>query len=531
MGKNIRLSNYYSSIILKLIFFISAFLFSVQLMVISFKFLNTSLIEHIIIATSNPFVSLFIGLLITAMLQSSSTTTTMIVAIVASGTITIENAVFMVMGANIGTTVTSTLVSLGHITRKKEFRKAIAAATLHDFFNILTALIVLPLEYYFGILSGLSLKLSSLLTFHWDTASLAWESSKELLEPATLLLYQFIKQFALLALLISVFLLFTALHLISRTFRQLILDQYPSSIEKYAFRSPLRSLFIGAAVTGALQSSSLVTSLVVPIVANNRLSLRSAFPFIMGANIGTTLTALIAAIPSSEAALSIALAHLLFNIIGVLIFFPFKALNQIPINIARSLGRATLRNRMIGFVYVILTFFIIPFFLIFLSRGSVHIKQYTCSEIKNTPLIQKAELGLSASLPNRLIYKQEVFSNGFSFENRPDTELYLSRNKDTIMINQQRFLLRNIGFCWQDADEQDQYTICVKAILKKYTIHPSLKIDSCFVYTKRYHNPKRNLFIHKIYLDIHTSLPVKYEVLNQDGVLLGREELMSIVQQ
>jgi Na+/phosphate symporter len=62
----------------------------------------------------------------------------------------------MIMGANIGTTITSTIVSLGHIIDKKAFRKAFSVAILHDFFNILVTLILFPLEYYFGLLSSLA---------------------------------------------------------------------------------------------------------------------------------------------------------------------------------------------------------------------------------------------------------------------------------------------------------------------------------------------------------------------------------------
>ncbi|MEJ2004323.1 MAG: Na/Pi symporter, partial [Cyclobacteriaceae bacterium] len=115
----------------------------------SFNNLGREVAESIITATSNPFIGLFIGLLVTALIQSSSTTTSMIVALVASGSITLANAVPMIMGANIGTTLTSTIVSLGYIAKREEFKRAIAAGTVHDFFNILTVLILFPLEYCF----------------------------------------------------------------------------------------------------------------------------------------------------------------------------------------------------------------------------------------------------------------------------------------------------------------------------------------------------------------------------------------------
>ena len=93
--------------------------------------------KSILLATSNPFIGLFIGLLATALIQSSSTVTSMTVAVVASGYLTLGNAIPVVMGANVGTTLTSTLVSLGFITKRNQFRKAISAGTIHDFFNII----------------------------------------------------------------------------------------------------------------------------------------------------------------------------------------------------------------------------------------------------------------------------------------------------------------------------------------------------------------------------------------------------------
>src|SRR3954470_6467340 len=108
------------------------FLLALDLMISSLQHLGTAAAETIIMATSNPFTGLFIGLLVTAIIQSSSATTSMVVALVASGSISLEGAVPIIMGANIGTTITSTIISLGFITKKKEFRRAVSAGTYHD---------------------------------------------------------------------------------------------------------------------------------------------------------------------------------------------------------------------------------------------------------------------------------------------------------------------------------------------------------------------------------------------------------------
>ena len=139
-----------------ILFALLVFLFALELMLSALQHLGKPAAETIILATSNPFTALFIGLLITAIIQSSTATTSMTVALVASGSLTLQSAIPIVMGANIGTTITSTIVSLGFLPKKKEFRRAVAAGTYHDFFNILTATILFPLEYYFQFLSNIS---------------------------------------------------------------------------------------------------------------------------------------------------------------------------------------------------------------------------------------------------------------------------------------------------------------------------------------------------------------------------------------
>ena len=138
------------------------FLVSLQMMGGAFKLFGKDFAHVLINSTSNPFVGLFIGLLATAIIQSSSTTTSMIVVMVAAGDLTLLNAVPMLMGANIGTSVTSTIVSMGHIGKRKEFRKAISAATIHDFFNIMVAMILLPLEVAFGFVSNLATSIAGI---------------------------------------------------------------------------------------------------------------------------------------------------------------------------------------------------------------------------------------------------------------------------------------------------------------------------------------------------------------------------------
>ena len=144
------------------------------------------------------------------------------------------------------------------------------------------------------------------------------------------------------------------------------------NLNKYIFGKPITSLFTGFAITTAVQSSSITSSLLVPLVATDKITLRRAFPFLMGANIGTTTTALMVAIfmaaDKASAGLSIAFVHIIFNLFGVCVLFPIKRVRDIPIYLAEKLGSLSHKNRFIGIGYIIVVFFVIPGLLIFLSQ-------------------------------------------------------------------------------------------------------------------------------------------------------------------
>ena len=102
---------------------------------------------------SNPIAGLVVGVLATVLVQSSSVTTATIVGLVGAGTLRCPWPVPMIMGANIGTSVTNTLASLGYLRRSAEFRRAFAGATIHDFFNLMAVAVFLPIELATGFLS------------------------------------------------------------------------------------------------------------------------------------------------------------------------------------------------------------------------------------------------------------------------------------------------------------------------------------------------------------------------------------------
>ena len=345
-----------------------AFLFAIHAMGEAFSVLGENTAVSIISITSNPFIGLFIGLLVTAILQSSSTTTSMVVAAVASGSLELSSAIPIVMGANIGTTLTSTIVSLSYITKTNEFRKAITAGTSHDIFNILAVLIIFPLEMKYQLLSGLSSSLGGFLKGPNNSKLNIFNGDLDLFSPLSMTLIEWVGP--ILSLLLSFILLLLIVKFISTLLYNKLIGNAKKNFNQLIFKNRFKSFGWGFLLTSIVQSSSLTTSLIVPLVATGKVSSQKAFQFILGANLGTTITALLAALFKSEAAISLAIAHFLFNFIGVAIFLLIPALQRLPTFIAEKLGLFMMRFRIIGFAYILVMFFALPFSLIYVSDGS-----------------------------------------------------------------------------------------------------------------------------------------------------------------
>lgn len=514
-------------LLLKITLYIFGFLLSLKLLILSFKTLNVEVIESVILATANPFIALFIGILITALLQSSSTVTSVLVAAVASGMITTENAIYLVMGANIGTTVTSTLVSLGHIMRKKEFRRAFAAATLHDFFNILTALILFPLEYYLGALSNLS-KYFTHFFIDYKGFGLFYLTNPitSILEPIINTIHLFLGEIAWVSLVLAVVFLFLMIRGMAISFKESLQTNFEGVWEKYLFGSAWQSLFSGILITAFIHSSSLVTSLVVPIVASNRLSVRRCFPFLMGANIGTTITALLAALPQqNEASLQIAFAHVFFNIIGTMIFFPILFFRNIPIFLARNLGKLAIKNRLVGFGYITIVFFLFPFLLIWFSKGQIKITSYEYrneveNKEKNTFL--KAEIiKIQEKKTNNEYFYKQVSLTKSPFDNHI---LTIKKDNDFFYINKEKFFEGNINTTQSLKDKKGSYTLKIIKKIKKYEVHQNLFFQNLIVFEKKY--KEKTNFVEYFYIAEKEKIYLKYEKYAQKGNLLGKEELI-----
>ena len=366
------------------LFFLYLFFVSIELMGAGFKGFGRGFAEQLIATTSNPFVGLFIGLLATSIVQSSSLTTSIVVGMVASGTITIQNSIPFVMGANIGTTITNIIVAMGHITRKNEFRRAFAAATVHDFFNMLAVATLMPLHLITQHIWGkgiLQIVPEALANVFENTVGLKFSSPlKIIVKPALDLLY--VKAFpailspffdkshnialAVFTLIVSLGLLFLALIFMVKFMRATIMDKVENLFDSYIFKTPIRGFAVGTVLTATIQSSSATTSLVVPLVATGVLKIEQIFPYDLGANVGTTITAILASlVTGSKLAITVAFAHLCFNIFGALIWYPLRV---VPITLANKLAELSIKSKIYAFLFVFGIFFVMPGLLILLTR-------------------------------------------------------------------------------------------------------------------------------------------------------------------
>lgn len=387
---------------------------------------------------SNPVAGLMIGVLATVLLQSSSTTTSIVVSMVGSGELlTVKQAIPIVMGANIGTSVTNTIVSLGQITDKNDFRRAFAGATVHDAFNWLSVLVLLPIEVITGYLEELSGAIvDSIPEFQEDIKDLDRDYLKVITDPFTKLIIQIDKKVitkiaegdveyldksiikhsccdkldngtsvnchpcefmfesisrpgrwsdaavGALLLVIALFLLCVCLVLIVKLLHSLLRGQIAFIIRKFinasfpgkcSYFTGYLAILIGAGLTVLVQSSSIFTSSITPLVGMGVLSLDRMYPLTLGSNIGTTATGILAAFAQDQDkihdSLQIALCHLFFNISGIIIFYPLPFFRP-PIQMAKFLGVETSKYRWFAIIYLIFAFFLFPAAIFGLSVAS-----------------------------------------------------------------------------------------------------------------------------------------------------------------
>ncbi len=357
------------------IFFLYLFLVGIKALETGIGVLGEGLLDGVWESVAHPIAGLAAGILVTAIVQSSSVTTSTIVGLVAAGVLSVGTAIPIVMGANIGTTVTNTLVSLGHLRHAPFFRRAFAAATVHDYFNFLSVLVLLPLEIAFGLITRIATSLERLLSGALPAGGSGDGFVKTAIKVPVSWMRGSVESIGStdiagwVLITIAAVLVAGGLRVLTQQMKALISGRIETSFNRLLSTGAGMGAFLaGLALTAIVQSSSITTSLIVPLAAAGVLSLPNAFPMTLGANVGTTVTALLAAAAlGSEEALVIALAHLTFNVLGAMVFYPIPRLRRLPLSLAARTADIAANHKSLVAAYVIGVFIIGPLVILVIA--------------------------------------------------------------------------------------------------------------------------------------------------------------------
>lgn len=261
------------------------FLIGVALLEVGIAELGEDFTTGLLDRVANPLAGLFAGLLFTVLVQSSSVSTAAIVGLVGAGTIPLELAVPMIMGANIGTTITNTLAALGNIRRPNEFRPGFAAATLHDYFKLMSVAILLPLELATNVLTSMSVWLTTRLR-GTEVSEVGSSPIRTAVKVPVGVIEDLVARTPWPSILIALVLLalglgaiFAALGLLTKNMRLLVAGSIEQAMNRLIGKGGgAVGILVGVLVTVAVQSSSITTAMLVPMAAAGVLTLRNVYP-------------------------------------------------------------------------------------------------------------------------------------------------------------------------------------------------------------------------------------------------------------
>jgi len=374
---------------------------------------------------ANPVAGLAVGILATVLVQSSSTSTSVIITMAAAGLISMKNSIPMIMGANIGTSVTASIVSVAHVGDQDQYRRAFGGATVHYCFNVLTVSVLLPVEVATGMLEVMSealvdafgitndqekgskqdflkiitkpvssrllqvdKKLVTKIAEETDSAELAKLEGKSIIQQSQskdnhLFMDTPMSDNVAGVLLIIVSLLFLSvcLMLLVKTLQSIFKGRaavWMGKLLNLEFKSvPLIGDYIlmifGLFLTILMQSSSVTTSALTPLVGIGLIRVEKMFPFTIGANIGTTVTGILAALASSnmQVGFQVAMSHLLFNVFGTLMWFMVPIARTVPLSMAKFLGNLAADVKLFPIFLIVFAWILCPAILFGLSAVGV----------------------------------------------------------------------------------------------------------------------------------------------------------------
>ncbi len=307
--------------------------------------------------SDNPLKGFLLGLGVTAVIQSSSATTVMVVGFVNSGIMQLHQAVGIIMGSNVGTTVTSWLLSLTGIQGDSFWVKMLKPSSFG------------PILAFAGIILAMFCKSS--------------------------------KKKGVGNILLGFFILMTGMEFMSSSMKPLADMPWFSSLFLH-FSNPILGVLAGAALTAIIQSSSASVGILQALALTGSVTYGSAIPIIMGQNIGTCVTAMISSVGASKNAKRAAFVHLYFNVIGVVLFLTaFYSLNallhfEIIHDTVSVMGIAVIHSTF----NVITTLVLLPFNRVLEKLAILTVPDGTSKDAA-APLLDKRLLGTPAVATSR----------------------------------------------------------------------------------------------------------------------------------
>ncbi|MUL39012.1 Na/Pi symporter [Gloeocapsopsis dulcis] len=358
-----------AGLILALILFFT----SLDLLGEAFELIGDDAAETLLASTANPITGFFTGILATTLVQSSSTTTSLTVALVAAGTITPQAAIPVMLGANIGTSVTNTIVALGHFRNKEEFKRAFTGSMVLDFFNIIAAVLFLVIEIFTRLLSWSATGLTNVLV--GGGAIELFSPLDYIVEPIADFIVGLTQETGWIVLIIAFALLYFSLRGLVKALKAILDENLQEKIKKYLFGSWWQAMGFGLLITVAVQSSSITTSVIVPIIALGIVAAMQALPYFLGANIGTSTTALLAALSLATdggaegvASLTVAMVHMVFDLYAIALLYPIKYTRRLPVWLAEKSADFVTAGRVAAIGYIAAIFYLLPFGAIWLTQ-------------------------------------------------------------------------------------------------------------------------------------------------------------------
>jgi solute carrier family 34 (sodium-dependent phosphate cotransporter) len=341
---------------MKLVFFLYLFVFAIEIIKKASLMLAPDVKDYLMQGLG-PIKAVCVGWFTTAIAQSSGAVSSVTAAFTGNGLIDLPTAIYIMIGASLGTTITALVISLVVVSvKRRDFRHGVEIGLSYSIYSALLVFIVVFLEYFFGLFSKVSLFLAELLQ---DKISLLKVPDLVgiITGPLVDALFKLENNFFLI-LFGFVILIFT-LRFISKAIMEVLggEDRARRFINKY-FDSKYKAYFTGVILTAIVFSSSITIGLLVPLAVSRLISLKKAIPFILGADLGTfTDLFLVALIIDQTNALAAAIAYALFAVVGAIVFLPnVEFLHKVTKYVSKSVIGISRRKAL----YILIAFVLIP---------------------------------------------------------------------------------------------------------------------------------------------------------------------------